>query len=80
MLYNALIGLLAGWIVNKFYRKIEASLWQNLVLGVVGSVLGGFLASLAGFDYDKNLIPSLIVACGGAVLAIWLKNKLTNNT
>ncbi len=75
MLYNILIGLLAGWIVNKFYRKVDSTLWQNLILGVVGSLLGGFLADLLGFHYGKNLVTNLLVACVGAVLALGIKAR-----
>ncbi len=75
MLYNIFIGLLAGWIVNKFYRKVDSTLWQNLLLGVVGSILGGFLTGMLGFHYEKNLIPSLLVACVGAVIALGIKTR-----
>ncbi len=79
MIGKALIGLLAGWLVNRYYRGTNPGLLPNLILGVIGSFLGGFVADLLGFYYGKSLIPNLIVAAGGSLLALWLKNKFIDS-
>ncbi len=40
-----ILGLIAGWLVGLFVNKPTSGLLQNLALGVVGAVVGGFLAS-----------------------------------
>jgi uncharacterized membrane protein YeaQ/YmgE (transglycosylase-associated protein family) len=45
----------------------------NLIVGVVGSVLGSFSASMIGLA-ATGLLGELIVAVAGAILFLWLVN------
>jgi uncharacterized membrane protein YeaQ/YmgE (transglycosylase-associated protein family) len=45
----------------------------NLIVGVVGSVLGSFTASLIGLA-AQGLLGELVVAVAGAILFLWLVN------
>ncbi|MDC0261991.1 GlsB/YeaQ/YmgE family stress response membrane protein [Planctomycetaceae bacterium] len=45
----------------------------NLIVGVVGSVLGSFTASLIGLA-ATGLLGELLVAVAGAILFLWLVN------
>ena len=60
-------GLLASWIM-----KAETSVFVDLILGVVGCVLGGWLTSLfLGIDLVSGIsLTSIVVALGGAILVI----------
>ena len=40
-----ILGLIAGWLVGMIVNKPSSGMLQNLALGVVGAVVGGFLAS-----------------------------------
>ena len=45
----------------------------NLIVGLIGAVLGGFVAGMAGFGY-QGFLPSLVVSTLGAVLLLFLLN------
>jgi uncharacterized membrane protein YeaQ/YmgE (transglycosylase-associated protein family) len=65
------IGLLAGWLASKVVKGHGSGLFGNLIVGVVGALLGGWLAgtflhlSLTGFNWTTFLI-----AFGGSVLLL----------
>jgi len=68
-----IVGLIAGWLASKF-MKAKTGLWTNLILGVVGSVLGGWISTLfTGLDLVTGVnLTSIIVALLGAILVIAL--------
>jgi uncharacterized membrane protein YeaQ/YmgE (transglycosylase-associated protein family) len=66
-----LIGLAAGWLGNLIFKGSGSGFWINLLIGVVGAVLGGFLFGLLGIG-GGGLIWSLISAVVGAVLLLWI--------
>lgn len=66
------IGIVAGWLAEKIMKR-NHGLLTNLVVGVVGAVLGGFLAgSLLGIPTGGFNITTLIVATVGAVLLLFI--------
>ncbi|MER2528343.1 MAG: GlsB/YeaQ/YmgE family stress response membrane protein [Candidatus Competibacter denitrificans] len=65
-----LIGLAAGWIATQFMRGGSMGLVGNLVIGVVGAFVGGFLFRLIGFA-AVGLIGHLITATVGAVVLLY---------
>jgi len=63
------IGLVAGWLASLVMHSPHGIL-LDLVLGLVGSLIGGFLAS-ALFNWSPSSITgSLVVAFVGAVILI----------
>jgi uncharacterized membrane protein YeaQ/YmgE (transglycosylase-associated protein family) len=64
------IGLVAGAIAS-FYMGRQQDLWTNLLFGVVGAVIGGFLAQLLGLT-AHNIVGEIVVATLGAVLVLWV--------
>lgn len=69
------VGLIAGWLAGEFVAGEGFGLIGNIIIGVVGALIGGFLAAtllnvanpISGFN-----IPSLIVAFVGAVILVWI--------
>jgi uncharacterized membrane protein YeaQ/YmgE (transglycosylase-associated protein family) len=61
-----LIGLCAGWLAGKFTHGRGFGLWGNLVIGVVGAIVGGFLLGILGFA-SHSLLADLITATVGAM-------------
>ena len=49
---------------------------MDIVLGLVGAVVGGFLFSLLGIGGSGSLIYSIVVATIGAVLVLVVYHKL----
>lgn len=74
ILYFLAIGLLAGWLAGMIMNKSQTSWPRNLVLGIIGAFLGGFVFSLLGLAVD-NPIGSLVTATAGAVLFLFIINK-----
>ncbi|XDD46560.1 GlsB/YeaQ/YmgE family stress response membrane protein [Leptospira sp. WS39.C2] len=66
-----LIGLAAGWLAGRILRGKGFGLIANLVIGVVGSFLGGIVFGLLGFR-SYGIVAELIVAVIGAILLIFI--------
>ncbi len=76
-----IIGLIAGAIARAVVPgKDSMSIPATILLGIVGSFVGGFLASLlfGGGDGEGLLRPSgLIGSIIGAILALVIYNAVT---
>ncbi len=75
LVYFLLIGLAAGWLAGQIMRRRSFGLVGNLVVGVLGAFLGGFLFRLLGFA-AVGLLGSLIAATVGAILLVFLLDKI----
>ena len=65
-----IIGGLAGWLAEMF-MKSGTGIFMNIVLGIVGAVVGGWLMGILGI-HAGGLIGTIIVAIFGAVILIWI--------
>ena len=74
LLGSLISGALVGWIAGKLMDS-EGTLLRNIVIGVIGSAVGGAICSLLGF-YAYGWIANLIVSVAGACLFIWAGRKL----
>ena len=75
LLWELAIGILAGFLAGKIMRGKGYGILLDLVLGMVGSVVGGFVFSLLGL-YASSFIGTLVVATAGAVILIYLVRRL----
>jgi uncharacterized membrane protein YeaQ/YmgE (transglycosylase-associated protein family) len=65
------LGLLAGFVGSKLVNKTGEGVVLDILLGIVGAVVGGFLFNLFGAPGVTGLnIYSLFVAVLGAVLLL----------
>lgn len=65
------LGLIAGFIGSKIINKRGDGLIRDILLGVIGAVVGGWLFHLFGMAGVSGLnIYSLIVAVVGAVVVL----------
>lgn len=65
------LGVVAGFIASKLVNKSGGGLVFDLVLGVVGAVVGGFLFGLVGESGVTGLnLWSLLVAVIGAIVVL----------
>ena len=67
-----ILGLIAGWIGSKIVvNRRGEGFFMDIVLGVVGALVGGFLFSLFGAEGVSGLnIYSLFVAIVGSVVVL----------
>ena len=71
-----LLGALAGWIAGLIMKSGRNWL-VNVVVGVLGAAVGGFVASVLGMGGITGLnLYSLLVAVAGACLLLGLFNLL----
>lgn len=68
-------GLIAGYIASLLQKGKGSGCLLNLILGVVGGVLGSWLFSLFGIT-AYSWIGETIVAIIGAVILLWIVAKL----
>jgi uncharacterized membrane protein YeaQ/YmgE (transglycosylase-associated protein family) len=66
-----LIGLVAGWLASRIIGT-WGGLIRNLVVGLVGSMLGGFLFRKLGLAVVPDFWGELITATIGAVVLLFL--------
>jgi uncharacterized membrane protein YeaQ/YmgE (transglycosylase-associated protein family) len=66
-----LIGLIAGWLASRIIGT-RGGLIRNLVVGLVGSMLGGFLFRKLGLAVVPDFWGELITATIGAIVLLFL--------
>lgn len=68
-----IVGLIAGWLAGELLRGSSLSLVGNIVVGILGALLGGFSAS-ALLDFANPLsaihVTTVIVAFLGSVILL----------
>ena len=72
-----LVGIIAGYVAAKL-MKIDVSFWIAMLLGIAGSIVGGWVTSLllgvilaSGFN-----LTTILVSVGGAVLVVLIYRLL----
>ncbi len=68
-----IVGALAGWIASMIMKTdAEMGALANIIVGIVGALLGGWLVGLFGIEVaDGELsIPSILTAILGAVVLL----------
>lgn len=69
LLWFLLIGLAAGWLASQIMKGGGSGLAGDLIVGVIGSILGGFLFRLLGLSAN-GMIGGLVTATVGAIVLI----------
>ena len=65
------LGLIAGFLASKIVNKRGEGFIVDVVLGVVGAIVGGWLAGMLGWGGVSGLnLYSLLVAVGGAIVVL----------
>ena len=65
------IGIIAGWLTGKIVRGAGYGVLGDLLLGLVGAVIGGWIFIRLGI-LTNGLIVSLAAATLGAVVLVTL--------
>jgi uncharacterized membrane protein YeaQ/YmgE (transglycosylase-associated protein family) len=71
-----LIGLIAGWLAGKVMRQGHYGVVGDIIFGLIGALVGGFVASLLHLGGDLNpnnptSWGSLALALAGAIILIF---------
>jgi uncharacterized membrane protein YeaQ/YmgE (transglycosylase-associated protein family) len=74
-----IVGAIAGALANSF-MKTNQPLIADIILGLLGALIGGFILSLLGVSRPEGgltgVIASLVVATLGAVILIAIVRAL----
>ena len=69
-----IVGLAAGALAS-FYMGRQQDLWMNLLTGVIGAMVGGFIARLLGLT-AYNVVGEVVVATLGAILCLYAWQRI----
>jgi uncharacterized membrane protein YeaQ/YmgE (transglycosylase-associated protein family) len=72
------LGLIAGFIASKIVNKSGEGFVLDVILGVVGSVVGGYLFQTFGMAGVTGVnLYSILVAVVGAIVVLVIYHALT---
>ncbi len=74
-LWFLIIGVVAGWLAGRLTRGHGFGLVGDLVVGILGALLGGFIFRFLGVT-SFGVIGSFVTATVGAVVLLWLIRRL----
>lgn len=72
-----LVGLIAGWLTGKVMKGGGYGFFVDIILGIVGAIVGGYVARFLGFSPAGGLIYTILIATGGAILVVFLFRLIT---
>ena len=72
-----LIGAIAGWLAGQLTKGGGFGIIKNIILGIVGAVVGGWLFGLIGISIGGEWIGPIITASVGALVLIFVVGLVT---
>jgi uncharacterized membrane protein YeaQ/YmgE (transglycosylase-associated protein family) len=72
LLWWIIVGLIAGFLAGKVMKGGGFGVLMDIVIGMVGSVIGGWVFGMVGLFSGGGLIGSILVAFVGACILLWL--------
>jgi len=73
-----ILGLIAGFIASKIVNSSGQGLLVDIVLGIVGAVVGGYLFTAIGATGITGFnLYSIFVSIVGACVVLWLYHALS---
>jgi len=75
LIWWMVVGLIAGFAAGKIMKGGGYGVVMDIVLGIVGAVVGGRLVGMLGV-HAGGFIGTIVVAIFGAVLLIWITRLL----
>lgn len=81
LVWRVVVWMLAGMIAGRLLRGKGYGPLYDILLGVGGGLLGGFLLRLIGLNAINNIpiVGGLVVGVIGAVLLVWIVRVLGGN-
>ncbi|MBZ5660664.1 MAG: GlsB/YeaQ/YmgE family stress response membrane protein [Acidobacteriia bacterium] len=64
-----IVGLIAGWLAGKVSRGRGFGCLANIILGLIGAILGGWIFTKLGI-FGGGLLYSIAAATLGAVILV----------
>ena len=70
LLYVIIVGLIAGWATGKIMKGSGYGPFTDILLGIVGAIVGNRILGLVGIYSSGGLVPNILVATVGAVILV----------
>jgi uncharacterized membrane protein YeaQ/YmgE (transglycosylase-associated protein family) len=74
-----IIGAIAGWLAGKIVKGGGSGILMDIVIGVVGALIGGFLLSFFLDTAEGGWWFTLFTALLGSVILLWLVSLVRKN-
>jgi uncharacterized membrane protein YeaQ/YmgE (transglycosylase-associated protein family) len=76
-----IIGAIAGWLTGKIMKGSGFGFLMDMVVGIVGALIGGFLSSHLGLGGigQHGLIMSIVIAVIGAIILTLIIRLISGN-
>ena len=71
------VGAIGGWLAGYVRTRNMAFNWVDVVLGMVGAVLGGYLLGVFGVTSEGLSLGSILAAFVGALLITYIYKLVT---
>lgn len=72
-----ILGLISGFIGSKIVNKSGDGLILDIILGIVGAVVGGWLMHFFGLSGVSGVnLYSILVSVLGAVVVLWVYHAI----
>lgn len=76
-----IIGGLAGWVASKIMNTdAQQGIILNIVVGIIGALLGGWILGLANINGTGGIIASFLTALLGAVILLFVVKAVVRRT
>ncbi len=75
-----LLGLIAGWLAGKLARGRGFGCVGDIILGLIGSVIGGWIFTKLGVVHTNTFLFSLAAATVGAVVLVAIAHLFFGGT
>lgn len=72
------IGLIAGYVADRLHET-GRGLFSHLVVGIIGALIGGIVASAIVVPPPAGFVANLVVATLGAIIFLYVLRKLGGN-
>jgi uncharacterized membrane protein YeaQ/YmgE (transglycosylase-associated protein family) len=74
-----IIGVIAGWITGKLMKGSGYGFIMDMIVGLVGAVIGGWISGFFGFGSagEHGWIGSIVIAVIGAIVLTLIVRLIT---
>jgi uncharacterized membrane protein YeaQ/YmgE (transglycosylase-associated protein family) len=72
LIWVVIVGLIAGWATGKIMKGSGYGALMDIVLGIAGGIVGGWIVRMMGFYTSGGLIPSILISILGAITLVSL--------
>ncbi len=72
LIWWCIVGGIAGFLAGKVMKGGGFGVMMDIIVGVVGAIIGGWVFGLLGIFNGGGIIVSIIVAFVGACILLWI--------